>query len=43
MFFSEAALNRPWEYGVVYLVVSNPASTDADAITTGAAPAATLA
>ena len=28
MFFSEAALNRPWEYGVMDLVVSNPASTE---------------
>ncbi len=28
----KAALNRPWEFGVTYLVVSNPASTDADAI-----------
>lgn len=26
------ALNRPWDYGVKYLVVTNPASTDADAI-----------
>jgi len=28
----KAALNRPWDYGVKYLVVTNPASTDADAI-----------
>ena len=28
----KAALNRPWKYGVTYLVVTNPASTDADAI-----------
>jgi len=27
-----AALNRPWRYGVTYLVVTNPASTDADAV-----------
>ena len=28
----KAALNRPWQHGVTYLVVTNPASTDADAI-----------
>lgn len=28
----KAALNRPWKYGVTYLVVTNPASTDADAV-----------
>jgi hypothetical protein len=28
----KAALNRPWQYDVTYLVVTNPASTDADAI-----------
>lgn len=28
----KAALNRPWGLGVTYLVLSNPASTDADAI-----------
>jgi len=28
----KAALNRPWEHGVAYLVVSNPAITDADAL-----------
>ncbi len=28
----KAAVNRPWKYGVTYLVVTNPASTDADAI-----------
>lgn len=29
----KAALNRPWEHGVQYLLVSNPDSTDADALT----------
>lgn len=28
----KAALNRPWDHGVNYLVVSNPAITDADAL-----------
>jgi hypothetical protein len=28
----KAALNRPWDHGVDYLVVSNPAITDADAL-----------
>lgn len=29
----KAALNRPWEHGVQYLLVSNPATSDADALT----------
>ena len=28
----KAALNRPWEYGVTYLLVSNPSFTNADAV-----------
>jgi hypothetical protein len=28
----KATLHRPWQYGVTYLLVSNPSSTDADAI-----------
>jgi Dolichyl-phosphate-mannose-protein mannosyltransferase len=28
----KAALNRPWKYGVTYLLVTNPSYTDADAI-----------
>ena len=28
----KAELNRPWQYGVKYLLVSNPAITDADAL-----------
>ena len=29
----KAALNRPWEHGVQYLLVGNPAISDADALT----------